>query len=40
MIHYELVRDQRIVITPGGPLQKADFAQLAKEVDPFIASNG
>jgi len=41
MIHYELMRDQSIlVITPDGPLQKADFEQLAKEVDPFIASNG
>jgi hypothetical protein len=40
MIHYELMRDQSIlVITPDGPLQKADFEQLAKEVDPFIASN-
>ena len=41
MIHYELMRDQSIlVITPDGPLQKADFEQLAKEIDPFIASNG
>jgi hypothetical protein len=41
MIHYELMRDQSIlVITPDGPLQKADFEQLAKEVDPFINSNG
>ena len=41
MIHYELMRDQSIlVITPDGPLQKADFEQLAKEVDPFIALNG
>ena len=41
MIHYELMRDQSIlVITPDGPLRKADFEQLAKEVDPFIASNG
>jgi hypothetical protein len=41
MIQYELMRDQGIlVITPDGPLRKADFEQLAKEVDPFIASNG
>jgi hypothetical protein len=37
MIHYELMRDQSILaITPDGPLQKADFEQLTKEVDPFI----
>ena len=41
MIHFELMRDGNIlVIIPDGPLQKADFEQLAKEVDPFIASNG
>jgi hypothetical protein len=41
MIHFELMRDRNIlVIIPDGPLQKADFEQLAKEVDPFIASNG
>ena len=41
MIRFELLRDRNIlVITPDGPLQKSDFEQLAKEVDPFIASNG
>jgi hypothetical protein len=41
MIHSELMRDRKIlVITPDGPLQKADFEQLAREVDPFIASHG
>ena len=41
MIHFELMRDRNIlVIIPDGPLQKADFEQLAKEVDPLIASNG
>jgi len=41
MIHFELLRDRNIlVITPDGPLEKADFEQLAKEVDPFIASKG
>jgi phosphoglucomutase len=39
MIHFELLRDRNVVvITPDGPLEKADFEQLAKEVDPFIAS--
>jgi hypothetical protein len=37
MIDFELLRDRSILlITPGGPLEKADFEQLAKEVDPFI----
>lgn len=41
MIDFELLRDRSILlITPGGPLEKADFEQLAKEVDPFIASKG
>jgi hypothetical protein len=41
MIHHELMRDQSIlVITPDGPLQRTDFEHLAKEIDPFIASNG
>lgn len=41
MIHFELLRDRGIlVITPDGPLEKADFEQLAREVDPFIASKG
>ena len=41
MIHFELLRDRNIlVITPDGRLEKADFEQLAKEVDPFIASKG
>jgi SpoIIAA-like len=41
MIHFELLHDQGIlVITPDGPLEKADFEQLAREVDPVIALNG
>jgi hypothetical protein len=41
MIHSKLLRDRNVlVISPDGPLEKADFAQLAKEVDSFIASNG
>jgi hypothetical protein len=40
MIDFELLRDRSILlITPGGPLEKADFEQLAKEIDPFIAAN-
>src|SRR6478752_713380 len=41
MIKFELLRDRRILlITPEGPLESADFEQLAKEIDPFIAANG
>jgi SpoIIAA-like len=41
MIHSELLRDRRIlIVTPDGPLEKADFERLAKEVDPFLASEG
>jgi ABC-type sugar transport system substrate-binding protein len=41
MTHFELLRDRGIlVVTAHDPLEKADFEQLAKEVDPFIASNG
>src|SRR5262249_15898810 len=41
MLHFELLRDRNIlVVTPEGPLEKADFGQFAKELDPSIASNG
>src|SRR5436305_9538363 len=41
MVMFELLRDRRILlITPEGPLQRADFERLAKEIDPFIAANG
>jgi hypothetical protein len=41
MINFELLRDQSIpIVAPSGPLEQADFEQLAKEVDPFIASKG
>ena len=41
MIHVELLRERNIlVITPDGPLEKADFERLASEIDPVIASSG
>jgi hypothetical protein len=41
MIEFELLRDRGIlIVSPNGPLAKADFARLAREVDPFIAANG
>jgi SpoIIAA-like len=41
MLHFELLRNRNIlIVTPDGPLEKADFEHLAKEVDPVIASKG
>jgi hypothetical protein len=41
MLNFELLRDRSIlIVSPSGPLEKADFEHLAKEVDPFIASKG
>jgi hypothetical protein len=38
---FELLRDRSILaITPDGPLDKADFEQLASEIEPVIASEG
>jgi len=41
MIHFDLLHDRSIlVVSPDGPLTKADFEKLASEVDPFLASKG
>jgi hypothetical protein len=41
VIQSELLRDKGIlIVTPEGPLEKSDFEQLAKEIDPFIAAKG
>ncbi|MGV7219315.1 STAS/SEC14 domain-containing protein [Bradyrhizobium sp. UFLA05-112] len=41
MVEFELLRDQGVlIVSPNGPLSGADFARLAQEIDPFIASNG
>jgi hypothetical protein len=41
MMQFELLRERRILlIAPDGPLESADFEQLAKAIDPFIAANG
>ena len=41
MIHFDLLRDRGIlIVTPQGPLEKADFELVAQEVDPFIAEKG
>ena len=41
MLKFELLRDQKIVILrPDGPLAETDFEQLAKAIDPIIASSG
>jgi hypothetical protein len=41
MIDHELLREEGVlIVTPRGPLQAADFASLAREVDPYIAEQG
>jgi hypothetical protein len=41
MLQFELLRDKGIlVISPDSPLAEGDFANLAREIDPFIAANG
>jgi len=41
MIHHELLRGQGIlVVTPEGPLEKADFEQLTQVVDSCVADQG
>ena len=41
MMDHELLADRGIlVVTPRGPLEKADFETLAQIADPFIAANG
>jgi hypothetical protein len=41
MVKFELLRDRGILIlSPDGPLEKADFERLSQEIDPFIASAG
>ena len=39
MIHLEPLRDRSIfIVTPEGPLEKADFELLTRELGPLIAS--
>jgi hypothetical protein len=41
MITFELLRKKGIlVVIPHGPLKAEDFANIAKEVDPYIEENG
>ena len=41
MLRFELLRDRNVlVVMPEGPLEKSDFERLAREVDPFMASEG
>jgi len=41
MLKYELLRDEGVlIVTPQGPLEKADFEALAEVVDPYITSVG
>jgi hypothetical protein len=41
MLEHELLQTEGILILrPKAPLEAADFANLAKEVDPYIEANG
>ena len=41
MIDHELLREEGVlIVTPRGPLQAADFENLTREVDPYIAEQG
>src|SRR5262245_29238275 len=41
MLHVEVLPDRSIVVVkPEGPLEKADFERLAKEIDALVASKG
>jgi len=41
MIDHDLLRNEGVlIVTPRGPLQASDFANLAREVDPYIAERG
>ena len=41
MVTFELLKDRGIlVVMPHGPLKAEDFANLAKEVDPYIEEKG
>ena len=41
MLHYELLRDEGLlIVTPEGPLESADFENMAREVDPFLEEKG
>jgi hypothetical protein len=41
MLNHELHRTEGILILrPEGPLEASDFERVAKEIDPYIESNG
>lgn len=41
MLHHEWLKtDGILILTPEGPLDKSDFEQLAREVDPYIQDKG
>jgi hypothetical protein len=41
MVKFESLGDRGILIlSPDGPLEKADFERLSQEIDPFIATHG
>ena len=41
MLDFELLSDNGIlIVTPQGPLEKADFERVAKELDLYLAKSG
>jgi SpoIIAA-like len=41
MLDIDVQRDRNVaVLTPDGPLEAADFARLAQQVDPLLAASG
>jgi hypothetical protein len=41
MVHFEMLADRGILlVTPDGPLEKADFERLAAAIDPCLATRG
>jgi SpoIIAA-like len=41
MMHLDPLHDRNVLaMIPDGPLERADFEELAKEIDSFIASKG
>jgi stage II sporulation SpoAA-like protein len=41
MLQFELLRDRGVlVLSPNGPLEKADFERLCRSIDSYIAENG
>jgi tRNA U38,U39,U40 pseudouridine synthase TruA len=41
MLHHELIEEDGIlVLTPEGPLDQNDFAELSRQLDPYLETEG